>query len=410
MTWDDTRKGRTPNYDGRSQSLNDWAQELDVRPATIRARPGSATTGPCARRVMDYSGLLPAAALVRARRGDGDKAGDLFEELQVKENRTVTRRRRTPDNSTSRKRRDRGHGPKSAAPGWPPGEVSPDVYMELHPKNPIPTVDRRWRIAELVARGFTPWETDRSDPWVQRAVTYLQMPPATGTGTEQPAADPVNIATAVAVHKSDKLTRGTLEARILARLPVDQVAAACGLTVEAVQAYEALFFDVRGHLAYPDYLIPVVIGPKLHYGITAEDVDVVLKHVGYVGGPVLVDWLVDFYTAGVIVPESLEIARPEELRTLVRRLRAKALHLVYVLQYPACCRALRLNELARELEAYAEGLGDAKDAPAEEVAMVAPLGVGQGAPDAGPSPAETSKAPARGPEWWSSWREAVSAA
>jgi hypothetical protein len=41
VTWDDTRKGRTLDYDGRSQSLNDWAEELDVRPATIRARLGS---------------------------------------------------------------------------------------------------------------------------------------------------------------------------------------------------------------------------------------------------------------------------------------------------------------------------------------------------------------------------------
>ena len=38
VTWEDTRKSRTLDYDGCSQSLNDWAQELDVRPATIRAR------------------------------------------------------------------------------------------------------------------------------------------------------------------------------------------------------------------------------------------------------------------------------------------------------------------------------------------------------------------------------------
>jgi hypothetical protein len=136
-------------------------------------------------------------------------------------------------------------------------------------------------------------------------------------------------------------------------------------------------------------------------------VDVVLKHVGYVGGPILVDWLVDFYTSGLIVPESLEAARAEELRTLARRLRAKALHLVYVLPHPACCRALRLNELARELEAYAGSLGDAKDAPAEEVAMRAPLGVGEGVLDNALASAETLNAPARDPEWWSSWREAV---
>jgi len=317
----------------------------------------------------------------------------------------VTRRRRTADNPSSRKRRDRGHGPKSSAPEWPLGEVSPEVHMELHPKNPIPPVHRRWRIAELVARGFTPWAADLEDPWVQRAVTYLQTPPA--AGTEQPAADLADVDAALQVHKSDKLTRGTLEARILARLPADQVAAACGLTVEAVQAYEALFFDVREHIAFPDYLIPVVVGPKLHYGITPEDVDVVLKHVGYVGGPILVDWLVDFYTSGLIVPESLEAARAEELRTLARRLRAKALHLVYVLPHPACCRALRLNELARELEAYAGSLGDAKDAPAEEVAMRAPLGVGEGVLDNALASAETLNAPARDPEWWSSWREAV---
>ena len=305
-----------------------------------------------------------------------------------------------------------GHRPggaptKSAAPEWPPGEVSREVYMELHPKNPIPPMHRRWRIAELVARGFTPWAADQEDPWVRRGVTYLKT--ASAAGPEKPAADLANIATAVAVHKSNKLTRGVLEARILARQPVDQVAAACQLTVGAVQAYEALFFDVREHIAFPDYLIPVVVGPKLHYGITPEDVDVVLKHVGYVVGPILVDWLVDFYTSGLIVPESLEAARAEELRTLARRLRAKALHLVYVLPHPACCRALRLNELARELEAYADFLGNAKDA-SEDASIRDLLGVGPGAPDAVPSLAETLKTPVRDPEWWSSWREAVLAA
>jgi hypothetical protein len=288
--------------------------------------------------------------------------------------------------------------------------VSRDIYMELQPKNPIPPVDRRWRIAELVARGFTPWAADREDPWVQRAVTYLQTASAAGTGTEQPAADLAGVDAALQVHKSNKLTRGTLEARILARLPVDQVAAACGLTVEAVQAYEALFFDVRGHLAYPDFIVPIVVGPKLYYGITAEDVDVVLRHVGYVGGPILVDWLVAFYTSGCAVPDSLEAASPEELQALVYALRAKALHLVYVLPFPACYRALRVNELARELQAYIDSLGNAKDAAAEDGSIRIPLGVGQDALDEMPAPAETPKAPAGGPEWWQSLREAVLAA
>jgi hypothetical protein len=281
--------------------------------------------------------------------------------------------------------------------------------MELHPQNPIPPLHRRWRIAELVARGFTPWAADREDPWVRRAVTYLKTASAAGAGTEQIAADLAGVDAAIQVHKSEKLTRGILEARILARLPVDQVAAACQLTVGAVRAYEALFFDVADDLNFPDYIVMAVIGEKLHCGLTAADVDIILKHVGYFGGPILVDWLVDFYTSGVIVPDSLEAASPEEIRTLVRRLRAKALHLVYVLPHPACCRALRLNELARELEVYIDSFGNAKDA-AEDAFIRAPLGVGQGAPDAVPSPAETLKTPVRDPEWWSSWREAVLAA
>jgi hypothetical protein len=279
--------------------------------------------------------------------------------------------------------------------------------MELHPKNPIPPSDRRWRVAELVARGFTPWASDQEDPWVRRGVTYLKTASAAGTSTEQLAADLADVDAALQVHKGDTLTRGVLEARILARLPADQVAAACQLTVGAVQAYEALFFDVRSHLAFPDYLIPVVIGAKLHFGITQEDVDVVLKHVGYVGGPVLVDWLVDFYTSGCAVPDSLEAASPEELQALVYALRAKALHLVYVLPFPACYRALRVNELARELQAYIDSLGNAKDAAAEDGSIRIPLGVGQDALDEMPASAETPTGPPHGPEWWSAWREAV---
>jgi hypothetical protein len=46
----------------------------------------------------------------------------------------------------------------------------------------------------------------------------------------------------------------------------------------------------------------------------------------------------------------------------------------------------------------------------EDAALRAPLAAGHDGADEVPSSAGTLKAPARGPEWWSSWREAVLAA
>ena len=105
------------------------------------------------------------------------------------------------------------------------------------------------------------------------------------TDRQQVATEQPNVHAAFQIHKADKLTRGALEARILARLPLEKVAAACQVTVEAVQAYEHLFFNVRDGLDLPDFVVMMAFGEKLHYGLDAIDVDIVLKHVAYFAGP-----------------------------------------------------------------------------------------------------------------------------
>src|SRR5205823_3925434 len=57
--------------------------------------------------------------------------------------------------------------------------------------------------------------------------------------------------------------RHAVEARVLAGQPPADIADRTGLPAVVVLAYEAVFFDVRSRLRYPDYVLHRVIGPRL---------------------------------------------------------------------------------------------------------------------------------------------------
>jgi hypothetical protein len=80
---------------------------------------------------------------------------------------------------------------------------------------------------------------------------------------------------------------------VLAGQAPGQVASRCGLSADAVDAFERLFFDVRDRLDAPDYIALVAIGPRLYDDATAGDPDIVLRLYGYNYGPLAVDAVLD---------------------------------------------------------------------------------------------------------------------
>jgi hypothetical protein len=283
--------------------------------------------------------------------------------------------------------------------------------------NPARPVDARWSAAiDRVRKGTSP-HAAHGDPWVDRASRYLQALLACRTEADRERIDRHDPDLDAAFRfraAPDKLARGTVEARLLAGQTIDEVAAACGLTPGAVDAYEKLFFAVLDRLRADLFIYCHAIGEKHFYGLTEDDTDVFLKWVGYAKGPLMLEQAIRYFRGSWSVPERLDAASREDLEELALMLRVRAVVLVRVLPFPDCFRAHRLLSLTEELQSYIDS------SPGPELAAC-PASGGSGEarnpakPGEFPSDVQSAQGQAAslrvGTEgWWSAWRAAVLAA
>jgi hypothetical protein len=87
----------------------------------------------------------------------------------------------------------------------------------------------------------------------------------------------------------DGSARWEIEARLLAREPMAEIARKVGVSEEAVSVYEALFFNVLDRLDCPGYIMHAVLGPILQNRAKARDLGCLWKMFGYWHGPVMLD-------------------------------------------------------------------------------------------------------------------------
>jgi len=213
-------------------------------------------------------------------------------------------------------------------------------------------VDARWqRIMDLADRGEQATH-QYDDRWVGMGLAYVHRLQAcvTDADRERLAREMSHIHAAHQLHKtSNKLARGIVEARLLAGQTVEDTAVACGLAPDTVQAYERLFFAVVGLREHWAYLMCEAIGEKGWYGLKEEDVDVILKRLGLLRGPLMVDQMVHYYTTPWKVPEQLDELTRDQVDELAFRLQTRTLILAMVLPCDQCHRAVRLYSLVQEL-------------------------------------------------------------
>jgi hypothetical protein len=84
-----------------------------------------------------------------------------------------------------------------------------------------------------------------------------------------------------------------VQARLLARQTPAEVARLTGLSAEAVDAYEGLFYHCRPHLDARDWVTFRLIGRTLE-SLKAPDAGVVLKGFAYHGGPHVLEAVVPY--------------------------------------------------------------------------------------------------------------------
>jgi hypothetical protein len=83
--------------------------------------------------------------------------------------------------------------------------------------------------------------------------------------------------------------RWSVEARILAGETDKQIADRMGIDESVVQAYAAVFFNVRERLANRDYIVNVVMADAVTRGLTERQYDLLWKLFGYHGGIYVLD-------------------------------------------------------------------------------------------------------------------------
>jgi hypothetical protein len=102
-----------------------------------------------------------------------------------------------------------------------------------------------------------------------------------------------------AVHGACQLWRGLsrprweLEARLLAGQSDSEIAAKMDIEAGVVEAYEAVFYDVRDGLGASDWVHLSVIGPRLHEGFDPGDAETILKLYAYNCGHAVLDALLE---------------------------------------------------------------------------------------------------------------------
>jgi len=120
------------------------------------------------------------------------------------------------------------------------------------------------------------------------------------------------------------------EARILANESPGDIAQKVGCSLDAVQAFEKLFYDVRGCLSARDYIM-TLIGPRAYHGLEEQDVDAILKLFGFFGGGRIIDILLDYFKSPPVLPAQLDTLDSAELERLRTKLMVKAVLLVRTL-------------------------------------------------------------------------------
>ncbi len=165
--------------------------------------------------------------------------------------------------------------------------------INSHPRNPFRRPDWRWGRATLLGESTRAGRDD--DAWVRRA-RRLQKALARFAGVpDHPRvvrADPAALG-AYRTHLGDARRRWEVEARSLAGQDDAAIAARIGVLPEVIEAYEAMFYNVRSRLGCSDWVTAFLFGPRVYEGLAPGDIEPIWKVFAYQLGPLVLDVLVD---------------------------------------------------------------------------------------------------------------------
>jgi hypothetical protein len=168
--------------------------------------------------------------------------------------------------------------------------------LDLRANCPHRPVDWRWQIAcRFAIKGFNLRFQDWHLYWAVRfRWALLQWEDELfGKNSRDNAAAALNAAYEV-YHAGSGPARWELEARILANEPAESIGQRFNLSTEAVDWYEALFFNVRDCLKATGYVTHTVIRSHDPWQGLPSDLGRLWKVIGYYRGPEALDEMIGF--------------------------------------------------------------------------------------------------------------------
>jgi hypothetical protein len=159
-----------------------------------------------------------------------------------------------------------------------------------------------------------------------------------------------DVAAAVAIHEGEPTTRWAVEATLLAGEPIEVVARRCGVSVEAAEVYEQLFFNVADRLTSTSYILFHAVGAASYKGFAGDDSGAVLKWFAYMGGPLVLDFLLgESDTSCDPLPTEGHAIPPGEATRLARLRRIALAAKALPINQSTAMRLIRLYAFQQEL-------------------------------------------------------------
>lgn len=163
--------------------------------------------------------------------------------------------------------------------------------------NPWRAPHWRWGRALGIVEGQQPGTTARRDGaegyrWITRVVKYLEAYITCQDDFSRMSLamdEPELFWAHWAFDQKEHPARAIIEARVMARdMPVN-IAHYSNCDEKIVEAYEAVFFDVREKLDRKDYVTAVIFGHKTQEFVREKNYGMIWKLLAYAGGPHVLD-------------------------------------------------------------------------------------------------------------------------
>lgn len=190
-------------------------------------------------------------------------------------------------------------------------------YADFEQNNPMRPLAWRWeRAGSLIDHRLS---SSRDDSWTLRAARYLKDLERADTECQRDkcANRYADVEIAWLIHNRGEMMRWLIEARVLAGQPLEAIAKEAAVPVAVIEAYEALFFQVRDRLELRGFIVLRTMMKIVRGEVTEDDVDVLLKWLGYFGGPLAIDAAVPF----LLTPMMDLRVLPDEHRRLGQKVR-----------------------------------------------------------------------------------------